>query len=288
MSVFKFACPVCGQHIQCDSIKSGSPMECPTCFRQIVVPQAPAGADSKLLLTAAEVQSRPRPKFPVAEDPPGQRASSIRPTLAFALALVVVAGAAAGAAYVFRDQLFKHRDPKVAANSIATPRQTCLDTNWTLKLADRKIPESRAAGRINGHDFVVERASVQGGVLSFRQGARTPKEVGLTIHLFARQGEDLAGQSLNIEASRTNAPKVVMRSKIDPSPPVTQTVREGYALRMEFGPVTGGRLPGKFYLCMPDAEQSWVSGTFEAEIRKPSAPRPPVTPRPAPPTVARP
>ncbi len=41
MSEFKYACPVCGQHIKCDSSQSGTQMECPTCFQKIVVPQAP-------------------------------------------------------------------------------------------------------------------------------------------------------------------------------------------------------------------------------------------------------
>ncbi len=42
MSEFKYACPVCGQHIKCDSSQGGSVMECPTCFQKIIVPQAPA------------------------------------------------------------------------------------------------------------------------------------------------------------------------------------------------------------------------------------------------------
>ena len=42
MSEFKYACPVCGQHIKCDSSQAGSQMECPTCFQKITVPQAPS------------------------------------------------------------------------------------------------------------------------------------------------------------------------------------------------------------------------------------------------------
>ena len=41
MSEFKYACPVCGQHIKCDSSQSGTTMECPTCFQKIIAPQAP-------------------------------------------------------------------------------------------------------------------------------------------------------------------------------------------------------------------------------------------------------
>src|ERR1043165_4171522 len=64
MSEFKFACPVCGQHITCDARTSGSQMECPTCFRKLTVPQPPATGSPNLVLTrrseehTSELQSR--------------------------------------------------------------------------------------------------------------------------------------------------------------------------------------------------------------------------------------
>src|SRR5438105_639326 len=60
MSEFKFACPVCGQHITADSHSSGGHLECPTCFQKIIVPQAPASADPKFIVSAAQV-AKPRP-----------------------------------------------------------------------------------------------------------------------------------------------------------------------------------------------------------------------------------
>src|SRR6266496_2986962 len=61
MSELKFACPVCGQHITCDARTSGSQMECPTCFRKLLVPQPPAAGSPNLVLTASEVTNRPSP-----------------------------------------------------------------------------------------------------------------------------------------------------------------------------------------------------------------------------------
>ncbi|HKI69360.1 MAG TPA: hypothetical protein VKA67_07220, partial [Verrucomicrobiae bacterium] len=58
MSEFKFACPVCGQHIKCDSSQSGTTMECPTCFQKIVAPHAPATDDSKFILTGTKLGER--------------------------------------------------------------------------------------------------------------------------------------------------------------------------------------------------------------------------------------
>jgi outer membrane lipoprotein-sorting protein len=41
MAEFKFSCPGCGQHIQCDASYSGAQIACPACQQAIVVPQAP-------------------------------------------------------------------------------------------------------------------------------------------------------------------------------------------------------------------------------------------------------
>ena len=39
MAEFKFFCPQCGQHIQCDTSYSGRQINCPVCQQAIVVPQ---------------------------------------------------------------------------------------------------------------------------------------------------------------------------------------------------------------------------------------------------------
>ena len=283
MSVFKFACPVCGQHIQCDSAKSGSPMECPTCFRKIVVPQAPNGPDSKLLLTAAQVSSRPVTRSPGNGEMSGRRRSVSRATAVFILAGVVVACAAAGSAVAFRHKIFKRTAPEIARHFESPASCGESETNWTLNLAGQKIPDRPVAGRIIGRDFALERATVQLGNLSFRQGARTPQELAVTIQLFARRSEDLSGQTVNIDAGRTNAPKVVLRWKDESDRAAQQVIKVGYAMRIEFGQAAGGRLPGKIYLCLPDHGKSWVAGTFEADIKNPPVPKPPKLPQPAPP-----
>ena len=63
MSEFKYACPVCGQHMMCDSSQAGTVMECPTCFQKITAPQAPASEDQKLILTGTKVGERSAPKI---------------------------------------------------------------------------------------------------------------------------------------------------------------------------------------------------------------------------------
>jgi len=44
MAEFKFSCPQCGQHIQCDTGYAGAQINCPSCQQSIVVPQAPRSA----------------------------------------------------------------------------------------------------------------------------------------------------------------------------------------------------------------------------------------------------
>src|SRR5450432_2544855 len=44
MAEFKFACPQCGQNIQCGTGYAGMQINCPTCQKPIVVPPAPPSA----------------------------------------------------------------------------------------------------------------------------------------------------------------------------------------------------------------------------------------------------
>jgi hypothetical protein len=59
ISELKFACPVCQQHIACDPGLGGLQMECPTCLAKIVIPKAPTGATTKLILCARQVHVQP-------------------------------------------------------------------------------------------------------------------------------------------------------------------------------------------------------------------------------------
>jgi hypothetical protein len=67
ISELKFACPVCQQHIACDPGLGGLQMECPTCLAKIIIPKAPTGATTKLILRARQVHvqsARMQTKFP--------------------------------------------------------------------------------------------------------------------------------------------------------------------------------------------------------------------------------
>ena len=190
--------------------------------------------------------------------------------------ILVIVLSAAGSTYVFRDKIFRrahdHPDgktglPSKKPDSVVIPHAN--DTNWTLNLADVKIPSAPACGRIGGQDFLVQRTTLQGGTLSIRRN-----DLSLTVQLFAKQGEDLAGKSISLDTNRQTSPRITLRWKDEQGQAQRSELRGGYALQIDFGQVSGARIPGKIYLCAPDEAKSYVAGTFNAEIRKTSPPKP--------------
>ena len=281
MREFKFACPVCGQHITADARTSGTHLECPTCFQSIVVPQAPAAGNSKLLVSAAQV-GKPRPVqsealLQDAAPIPARRMSLLSYSVSVALL-----GAACGAAWIFRDKLVKlarlpgNARGKTSAKTSAGPAYP-IPTNvlWTLNLTHAVIPETAASGGLHGSGFVCERATLQGGNLTLRQGRTWPPDLGVSVLLFAKQGEELSGKTVEVSPERVPPlPKVILRWKDEQDQARARNFTSGYALKMIFGEAVNARMTGKIFLSLPDDERSVVAGTFDAEIRQPPPPKP--------------
>jgi DNA-directed RNA polymerase subunit RPC12/RpoP len=288
MSEFKYACPVCGQHMMCDSSQSGTVMECPTCFQKITAPQAPATDDTKFIITGTKVGERPVPKFPEASQ------SFVPAAKGFPGALVVVVififiGVAV--AFVYRGTIFKSKDNSTTATNggsaetnqvtVKTPKPPkpapvappASDTNWMLNLDAVAIPDSPAAGRIHGQDFIAERASYStNGVLTIRAGTRGTVDFGLNISLNGAAVETLAGRNINVTTNADKSARLTLRWK-EGDEAKRENYNDGYAMRLEFGALANNRLPGKIYLCTPDETKSYVAGTFNVEIRKPRPPK---------------
>jgi hypothetical protein len=157
-----------------------------------------------------------------------------------------------------------------AQQNLILPSSSTEATNWTLQLDEAIIPATPARGAVNGFGFNLERATIQEGKLDLRQGAKWPPDVGVSIHLLAKRIEDISGKTLIIEQTRTNAPKVILRWKDQLGKGVSREFKSGYVARLEFGQVNGKWLPGKIFMATPDDQQSYVAGTFNAEIRKTS------------------
>ena len=96
MSEFKFACPVCGQHICCDSAQNGTIMDCPTCFQKITAPQAPASDHSKLIITGTKAGELPAPSAaPTGSRKVSPEMDSPKAVIVFVVVLLVLAGTVA-------------------------------------------------------------------------------------------------------------------------------------------------------------------------------------------------
>ena len=277
MSEFKYACPVCGQHIKCDSSQSGTTMECPTCFQKITAPQAPKTDDPKFIITGTKVGERP---IPAAVADSGAAPTPI-PEKSFpgpAIIFIVLFCVAAVGLFAFHGKIFKSTGGQGAPGTSPSqkpvkppppPKPVVVappanDTNWMLDLAAVTIPDSTAAGRVHGRDFICDRAILQGGTLTLR-GAT---DLGATINFGGVLPEALAGQSINVATNAEKAARVILRWKED-NLSLRENFTNGYALRIEFGLLDNNHLPGKVYLCMPDAEKSYLLGTFTVEVRKP-------------------
>ena len=291
MSEYKYACPVCGQHMRCDSSQAGTVTECPTCFQKIIAPQAPApGEEQKFVLTGTKVGDRPAPKMP--EAGPNVAVPTAKNHLWIILIVVLVAGLAGAGVIAIRTKLFRSAgdqrgNQQTSSSSEGEPVKPskpekpppvappASDTNWMLTLGSNAIPDSPVAGRIHKQDFIVERANFQNGSLTLRAGTRGPVEFGVLINFSGAQPESLAGKSLNIIADTNKSARVSLRWKDDSGTVQKENYDDSYAMRLEFGALANNRLPGKIYLCTPDPEKSYLLGSFNADARKPKPKAPP-------------
>ena len=140
MAEFKFACPQCGQHIQCDTGYAGAQINCPSCQQSIVVPQAPrfAAAPSAPPVpppappglstrhsTSVPATGRRFAGAPGAQPPPKPKSKALKTVLVITACLVVLAGLGAGGWFAF-SKYKEHKAAKKAnpAAQVATPTAT--------------------------------------------------------------------------------------------------------------------------------------------------------------------
>jgi len=136
MAEFKFSCPQCGQHIQCDPGYSGAQINCPSCQQSIVVPQAPRFAAapsapsapppappglSTRQSTSVPATGRRFAGAPGEQPSPKAKSKALKTVLVITACLVVLAGLGAGGWFAFT----KYKGHKAAqanpAAQVATP-----------------------------------------------------------------------------------------------------------------------------------------------------------------------
>jgi hypothetical protein len=236
-------------------------------------------------LSASQV-SKPRPLPAQTMASPAAEPASRGPIPLALVAAVVVVLCGGAAAYWF---LHNRSSGQLSAaqqqtNTQQAPKQGVTnpppanypvptDFSWTMNLANVACPGTVAAGSIRGKGFRCERSTLQGGELLLRQGRSGPPDLGLSIFLFAHQGEELSGKTIEITPDRAPPlPRIILRWKNEEQKAAKSEIKSGYALKLVFGQAANGKIPGKLYLSLPDDAKSFVAGTFNAEIKKPKPP----------------
>ena len=141
---------------------------------------------------------------------------------------------------------------------------------WTMDFSDAYIPEDPASGNFRGEEFEHDEAVIENNVIILRQSKYGTVRKELRVSNFLISGEKLGGKTYESEHVTTVAgsPVVSMRWK---DPTKTNMQEQGYfnnyAIKFELGEMLDGRIKGKIFIAVPDGQKSYVSGTFDAEVR---------------------
>lgn len=143
---------------------------------------------------------------------------------------------------------------------------------WMADISRAEIPKKPASGKLHGETFTLERAELQGGVLSLRQGQEFFADLEFKLFLFVDGPGQLENQGLEIIDEENPPTKTVPHVYVSWKPdakslPKTKSWTGDYVIRIKFGQIKNGRLPGEIYLCLPDLKQSFVAGTFNAILK---------------------
>ncbi len=150
--------------------------------------------------------------------------------------------------------------PMEAANG-ATPDEPAVATDP----ATVDIPATPAAGTVRDQRFQCEKATLQSGILTLRQGKDFFADLEVKVFLFLTPGEKLDGKSYRIVPGAAVGSPHVYASKRQGQLPDTKSLTDGYVLRLEFGQAAAKGIPGKIYLELPKSYGTTLAGTFTAE-----------------------
>ncbi len=140
---------------------------------------------------------------------------------------------------------------------------------WTLNTSSVPFPSSAVSGNFKGASFAVNRSIIQGGNLVFQSGNPDMPDREILIALNFGDPNSLPGRIYSINPKlQHGVPEVHLRDRKGSSEfHESDLFDDGYAMRLEFGPLENNQISGRVYLCLPDPERSLVRGTFRAGIQ---------------------
>ena len=147
------------------------------------------------------------------------------------------------------------------------------EVNWSSGPAARSAaaapstPASGAAqGRVKGAPFAVEKASLSNSMLTLRQGKDFFADAEFSITLF-EHGKLPDGKTFRVGPDDRMFIVMLSTRAGGKGLPDTQNFFNGYTLTLSFEQRQGNVIRGRIDLRLPDPAQSYVSGSFEAELR---------------------
>jgi hypothetical protein len=100
-----------------------------------------------------------------------------------------------------------------------------------------------------------------------------PNELTVNVYFPKNGGTERDNHRFVIQTNRPGIrPRITLHWR-DGSQRGSQTFSNGYAMKLELAQTSADKAPGRIYLCLPDDSRSFVAGTFDAEVRKPTSSR---------------
>jgi hypothetical protein len=154
--------------------------------------------------------------------------------------------------------------PTLAVNQQGLP--DIAPGTWTMAFDQLRFPATLAAGKIHNQSFAPDKILLEDGILVFRQGKDFFADLEVKIFLFLKSGEVPEKKSYTITAdSPLGNPHIQIAWK-EGTLPKTQFIIDKYVMKLEFDGPAHAQLPGRVYLCLPDASKSYLAGTFAADV----------------------
>ena len=143
------------------------------------------------------------------------------------------------------------------------------ETGWKEDLTNVKIPESTLKGMIHGKEFTADKATLENGILTIRDGKDFFPDHAVMIFLFLKKGETVEGKSFDVKRIMGfGVPHIHIKWMPDAGNiPNTDMFMKDYSMHLEFETIKNGKIPGKIYLCMPDKLKSYAAGSFTATVK---------------------
>lgn len=161
-------------------------------------------------------------------------------------------------------------------------------SGWTLDLEGVSIPDTPVSGRVQGRQFTAKEieldpsfGTVEFSYDNFDRSATANSEEHITLGLrfdkkdpqlysgrtfVVRKDDTVSIQPQGIWPFQKPRLRVVWKFPGEkPSDTVAADIK--YAMRLEFGELKNGKLPGRIYLCVLDQKKSFLRGKFVANVK---------------------